>query len=230
MRASRRWQRCFATSAAISEAPAIERSLQTRALLFFYSNGNIAGCALALLGPALLFAGVIGTGWLLITAALYAAGFLLAGRPPAVQRRIEDTLSREEILARLDAMVRTALPHLTTEMTQRLQSIRTSIEEVLPRLVGAGVNDNDLFTVKQTVLRYLPETLANYVELPPVFRTTRALKEGKTARELLGEQLVLLDGKMQEVVANVASSDAQALLANGKFLEAKFKEPDFLAV
>jgi hypothetical protein len=31
------------------------------------------------------------------------------------------------------------------------------------------------------------------------------------------------------VVANVAASDAQALLANGKFLETKFKQPDFLA-
>ena len=207
----------------------MERSLRTRALLFFYSNGNIAGSALALLGPVLLFAGVIGPGWLLITAGLYGAGLLLAGRPPAVQRHIEDTLSREEIIARLDSMVRSAQPHLTDEMTARLQSIRTSIGEVLPRLMGAGINDNDLFTVKQTVLRYLPETLANYIELPPVFRNTRALKEGKTARQLLADQLVLLDDKMQEVVSNVASSDAQALLANGKFLEAKFKQPDFLA-
>jgi hypothetical protein len=203
--------------------------LQTRALLFLYSNGNIAGCALALLGPLLLFAGVIGGGWLLITAGLYAAGFLLAGRPPAVQRRIEDTLTREEMIARLDSMVRTALPHLTKDMAARLESIRASIGEVLPRLTGTDANGVDIFTVKETVLRYLPETLANYIELPPVFRSTRALKDGKTARDLLGDQLALLDEKMHEVVANVAASDAQALLANGKFLEAKFKQPDFLA-
>jgi hypothetical protein len=204
--------------------------LQTRALLFLYSNGNIAGCALALLGPLLLFAGVIGGGWLLITAGLYAAGFLLAGRPPAVQRRIEDTLTREEMIARLDSMVRTALPHLTKDMAARLESIRASIGEVLPRLTGTDAKGVDIFTVKETVLRYLPETLANYIELPPVFRSTRVLKDGKTARDLLGDQLALLDEKMHEVVANVASSDAQALLANGKFLEAKFKQPDFLAV
>lgn len=208
----------------------MERSLQTRALLYLYSNGNIAGCALALVGPALLFAGVINTGWLLITAGLYAAGYFLAGRPQSVQRRIEDTLTREEILARLDRMVRTALPHLTAPMATHLESIRTSIGEVLPRMMGAGTYDADLFTVKETVLRYLPETLANYIELPPMFRNTRVLKDGKTARELLSDQLVLLDDKMQEVVTNVASSDAQALLANGKFLETKFRQPDFLAV
>jgi hypothetical protein len=54
------------------------------------------------------------------------------------------------------------------------------------------------------------------------------LQEGKTARELMTEQLGLLDGKLREIVANVAASDAQALLANGQFLEAKFREPDFL--
>jgi hypothetical protein len=31
------------------------------------------------------------------------------------------------------------------------------------------------------------------------------------------------------VVAHVANADAQALLANGRFLEAKFRQPDFLA-
>jgi hypothetical protein len=62
-----------------------------------------------------------------------------------------------------------------------------------------------------------------------VFRSTHALKEGKTARQLLAEQLALLDDKLREIVANVAGADAQALLANGQFLEMKFRQPDFLA-
>jgi len=66
------------------------------------------------------------------------------------------------------------------------------------------------------------------VALPPAFRSTQALKDGKTARQLLAEQLALLDEKMREIVANVSSADAQALLANGKFLEMKFQQPDFL--
>jgi hypothetical protein len=205
------------------------KSLQTRLLLYLYSNGNIAGCALALLGPALLFAGVIGRFWLPITCGLYLAGWLLAPRPPELQRRIADTLTVEEILARLDEMIRRAAPHLTAPMQAHLDSLRTSIGEVLPRLIGARGDDGNLFTVKETVLSYLPATLANYLELPPMFRATRALKDGKTARELLAEQLALLDGEMRAVVANVAASDAQALLANGKFLERRFRQPDFLA-
>ncbi|RQO45070.1 hypothetical protein DBV14_24425 [Variovorax sp. KBW07] len=205
-----------------------ERSLKLRALLFLYGNANILGCALALLGPALLFAGFIDRGWLLITAGLYVAGLLLGRKAPELERRIEDSLSIEQTLERLDHVVAQAQPHLTEDMRKSLDSVRGSVGEVLPRLVGDRSNGDDLFTVRETVLRYLPETLANYVALPPAFRITHAVKDGKTARQLLGEQLGLLDAKLREIVANVASSDAAALVANGQFLEKKFRQPDFL--
>ncbi len=199
-----------------------------RALLFLYSSANIAGCALALLGPALLFAGVIASGWLMITGGLYIGGWLLGRRPPALERHIEQSLNVEQTLARLDDLVAHARPHLTDEMRSSLDSIRTSVAEVLPRLLASGSTANDLFTVRETVLNYLPETLANYVALPPAFRASHVLSEGKTAKQLLLEQLALLDTKMKEVAVNVADSDAKALLANGEFLHARFNRPDFL--
>ena len=206
-----------------------KRSFKLRALLFLYSNGNLIGCAAALLGPALLFAGVIDHGWLAITAGLYVAGSLLGRRSPELERRIEDSLTMEETLAHLDGVIASATPHLTIDMQGRLKSIRDSVAEVLPRLVGQATGGDALFTVRETVLRYLPETLANYVALPAAFRVSHQLQSGRTARELLTEQLDMLAGQMREVVANVAASDAQALVANGQFLQAKFHQPDFLA-
>ena len=205
------------------------RPFRLRALLFLYGNANLAGCALALLGPALLFAGVIGEGWLFITAGLYALGWLLGRRSPELERRIEDSLTLEETLSHLDAVIVSAGPHLTADMRAHLGDIRDSVVEVLPRLLGGGNGGDALFTVRETVLRYLPETLANYVALPAAFRTSHQLQAGRTARDLLSEQLGLLADKMREIVANVAASDAQALVANGHFLAAKFRQPDFLA-
>lgn len=205
------------------------RPFKLRALLYLYGNGNIAGCLVALAGPALLFAGVIDHYWLAITAGLYAVGVLLARRSPELERRIADTLTVEETLEHLDGVIRGAAGHLTEEMRTRLAAIRDSVAEVLPRLVGGAGGGDQLFTVRETVLRYLPETLANYVALPPAFRVNHPLEGGRTARVLLAEQLAVLDDKMREVVAAVASSDAQALLANGQFLQARFRQPDFLA-
>lgn len=206
-----------------------QRPLRLRVLLWLYSNANIAGCLFALLGPVLLFAGVIGTGWLWITAGLYAAGYLMARRTPELEQRIEDSMTAQETLERLDQIIARARPHLTDEMRAHLDSLRASIVEVLPRMAGARVHGDDWYTVRETVLHYLPETLASYVSLPPAFRLTQPLQGGHTARQLLTAQLDLLDGKLREIVANVAASDAQALLANGRFLEAKFQQPDFLA-
>ncbi len=205
------------------------RSARLRLLLWLYSNANIAGCVLALAGPGLFLTGVIDRGWLAITLGLYTAGYLAAPRSPALERTIQDSLTTQETLARLDALIAAARPHLTAEMAAHLDGVRTSVIEVLPRLTGSAAHDGNAFTVRETVFRYLPETLANYVSLPPVFRRTQPLQQGRTARELLGTQLALLDTTLRDIVANVAQSDAQALLANGKFLEAKFQHPDFLA-
>src|SRR5258708_15010455 len=65
-RADCRW--CSRKSGATSDSAATYRTrLMRRLQLFFYGNGNLAGLALALLGPVLLFAGVIGAGWGWIT-------------------------------------------------------------------------------------------------------------------------------------------------------------------
>ena len=203
-------------------------AFRTRALLFFYSTANLLGCTLALIGPALLFAGLISRGWLLITLALYALGLLLGRRTPDLEREIANSLGVEETLRHLDELATGAAPHLTPEMRANLQSIRDSVAEVLPRLLGQAPGGEDLFLVRETVLSYLPETLSNYAALPPAFRTTHPLSEGKTARQLMGEQLTLLEGKMREIVANVSASDAQALMANGQFLKQKFNRPSFV--
>lgn len=197
-----------------------------RAQLYLYSTRNIVACCAALIGPTLLFLGVINQGWLLITAALYAAGYFATPAPHVLDASLAQSLSLEDLVERLDQIVRDAKSQLQPAMIEHLESIRRSITEVLPRL-GRGFDDN-LFTVRETVLRYLPETLANYVALPPAFRATRVLKAGKTARDLLTEQLTILDDQLKEVVDNVARGDAEALLANGKFLEAKFRERAFL--
>ena len=219
-------------TASASQGEAL-RQVQLRLMLFLYGNANIAGCTLALLGPALLFLNVIGPWWWLITVGLYGLGWLLGAMPwgsnaPELERRIEASLSLEQTLSQLDALRERVAPALTPAMNLHLSNIRNAVSEILPRMIEAKTHDADLFTLRETVLRYLPETLANYVALPPLFRVSHPLQDGKVARDLLADQLALLDTKVREIVGNVSSADAQALLANGQFLEMKFRQPDFL--
>jgi len=202
--------------------------LSTRFQLYLYSTRNIVACAAALSGPALLFLGVIREGWLLITAALYVAGYFATPAPQILDAGLAQSVSFEALLERFERLVNEARAQLPPRMVALLDSIRRSIQEALPRLADTRAFDDNLFTVRETIARYLPETLANYIALPPMFRVTRVLKDGKTARDLLMDQLVMLDNQMKEVVGNLARGDADALLANGEFLEAKFRERDFI--
>lgn len=201
-------------------------SFKYRLLLYVYSTRNIIACLFALCGPCLLFIGWIQDYWLAITFALYIAGYLIIPAPRLIDAHTAGNISTEAMLVHLDAIIAQAEKHLTQAMRRHLLNIRAAIQEILPRIQSNA--SHDFFLIKETILRYLPETLANYTALPPVFRASHVLKEGKTAQKLLEQQLSLLDTQMQQILVNVAQGDAQALLANGEFLNAKFKEQDFL--
>lgn len=205
-----------------------ELTAKQRALLYLYSTRNIVACCAALLGPVLLFAGVIRDFWLPVTIGLYVAGYFATPGPRIVDADVAQSLSFDALMERLDRIIQEAKPQLPAAMAGKLDSIRASVTEVLPRLAEQGSFNDNLFIVRETVVRYLPETLANYMALPPAYRTTHVLKDRKTARDLLTDQLTVLEEQLHEVVANVARGDAEALLANGKFLEQKFRERDFL--
>src|SRR5262249_34081901 len=138
-----------------------ELPFSTRVLLYLYSTRNIVACAAALVGPLLLFLGVIREGWLFITAALYAAGYFATPAPRVIDAQLAQSLSLEALIERLDRIVGEARPELQPAMVQRLESIRESVREVLPMLADVRGFDDNLYTVRETVTRYLPETLAN---------------------------------------------------------------------
>jgi hypothetical protein len=107
--------------------------------------------------------------------------------------------------------------------------VRCSIAHALPWLVHGPSHEADLYTVRETVRRYLPDTLTHYFALPPSLRAGHAARDGKTAQQLLAEQLALLDEEMRRIASRVASPDVQALRANGRFLEARFGRPDVVS-
>lgn len=75
-------------------------------------------------------------------------------------------------------------------------------------------------------MEYLPTALRNYFSLPAQFANFYPLRNGKTARQLLGEQLDILDREMKAIVADYAVNDMQKLLAHGRFLEQKFHQDE----
>jgi len=197
---------------------------------YLYSPRNIAGCVLAFGGLGLLFAGVIGTGWPLIVAGLYAAGALgWPSRPPAAapEPAPPPEMPIEALAAHLDGLIAGAGSRLPEAALASLQGIRATLDDLLPRLAAleysSALSVEDSFEVQETLRRYLPDLLDGYLRLPPSFATGQPLDDGRTAAQTLSDQLALLDESIRQIAHEAYEGDAEALVASGRTLERKFR-------
>jgi len=131
-------------------------------------------------------------------------------------------LTADDVKWALSFVLDTISPEVPGDIRGRVERIQESILGTLPYIADVASSNHTVYVVRQIALEYLPQTLENYLNLPPQFANMEPLKEGKTARELLLEQLDLLNQEMQEVVTQFHRQDAEKLMVHGRFLDEKF--------
>ena len=193
-----------------------------RLLLYLYSTPNIVGSILGLIGLTLFFLGVIGSYWFLIVLGLYGIGVLVTPKSSPSELRLRNELTVDEIRAGLESLVNGIRKKVPKDIFTKVESITNSILQILPRIVDVNSSDYNIYTIRQTALEYLPETLERYLNLPRAYASIHPIKDGKTANQLLLEQLDLLDGEMKAIVQDFYQNDTQRLMAHGRFLQEKF--------
>lgn len=194
--------------------------------LYLYSNRNIAGCVLGLLGLGLLFVGVIDQGWPLIVLGLYGVGALAWPRNTLAESIVQTEISGEALVEHLQRLVKQVAKHMPPAALDSLRNIQQTLEELLPRLSelkrSGAMSAQAAFTVQETLRRYLPDMLSGYLKLPPIFARTQALKDGRTAAQTLSQQLQLLDESLKRISRDAFAGDAESLIVSERFLKEKF--------
>ncbi|WP_370288621.1 hypothetical protein [Nocardioides sp.] len=104
----------------------------------------------------------------------------------------------------------------------RMVRVMSTINQTLPRLSQLGLGSQEGYSVVAMATDYLPEALQAYLRLPRDWADTRPIDGPKTALMVLVEQLELLAATADEILDAANRADAQALVAHGRFLEAKF--------
>jgi hypothetical protein len=142
-----------------------------------------------------------------------------ADRPATVPRAPTEA----DILASL-ARVEVMLADGTAPavVRSRVARIDRTIRQTLPKLSQLGWGSADAYAVVATATDYLPEAVGGYLRLPRDWADTRPIEGGKTALMVLIDQLELLASTMSKMLDAANRADAEALIAHGKFLEAKF--------
>lgn len=192
-----------------------------RVLRYLGSGKNVAGCALALGGVGLHFAGVVGGIWPLVVPALYLIGALVVPSPPRPQA-VSGDLDAGGIQRALDGTLEMAMGRVPADVFAKLTSIRQRTLELLPKAADLPGGSQDLFVLQRTATDYLPTSVRYYVSLPADYATTRVVQDGKTPLQVLHDQLDLLDDEMAEIGDAVNQRDSDRLLAQGRFLEQRF--------
>jgi hypothetical protein len=194
--------------------------MKQRLLIYLYSTKNIVGSALALVGLALFFTGIVGALWPVVVIGLYGVGALVAPGTPSVD--LKEGFDPNDVRKALDQEVRMINGRVPADVLAEVQQIQQIILGILPRTGSLPPGSPELFVVQRTASEYLPTALESYLNLPRAYATLHPVQDGKTPKQVLMDQLTLLESKMSEVADDVHQNDTDRLLANGRFLEERF--------
>ena len=189
---------------------------------FLVSRKSLAGFALAGLGLALTFLGVLtGPLWLTIVVGLYFVGAILMPGKRAVDPRLDAAADAKTIREGLDELVRRVQFKVAPDILAKVDSIRKAILVTLDD-DDRGVADPTVYLIRQTALDYLPSALSAYLALPRIYAERRPTMRGRTPHDVLLEQLALMESKMHEAADAKLAHDSERLLENGRFIADRF--------
>jgi hypothetical protein len=191
---------------------------------YLYSRKNIVGSALAIVGLAIHFVGIVGgIVWLPITVGLYLIGALLVPGERDLALQLGAAQDASEIREGLAHLLRELRGKVADDLYAKVVRIQSSILATLETEGSMGdAADPNVYLIRQTAISYLPEAFQTYLRMPRLMAERRAIAGGRTPHDVLLDQLDLMDRRLADVADDMARHDSDKLLANGRFLAEKF--------
>jgi len=148
---------------------------------------------------------------------------LTGSTPPPEAAPTPGPPTEADIVAALDRVESLVAGGAVPSLVQsRVRRVSRTVRDTMPRLRNLGLGSHQAYSVMATATDYLPEAVGNYTRLPRDWADSRPIENGKTSLMLLVDQLDLLAATMDSILDAVLRADADALIAHGRFLQAKF--------
>jgi hypothetical protein len=145
-----------------------------------------------------------------------------------VETRTDPTISptpldADAMQAALHSLLEEVKNRLPQDMLEKVRAVASAVDDILPAYRAGGLDARDRFAVERTVDDYLPNAVRSYLRLPVAYRSSPLSDaDGRTANEVLSDQLDLLFERMSQVVDTAYRKDVEAFLVHGRFLQSKF--------
>ena len=190
------------------------------------SRRNAAGSLCGIAGVVLGVTGVVpGPWWPLAVGALYAAGALgLPRRATATtdEQPYDDRVDVARLRADVDTCREGLIGRVPTEVIKAVDRLALALGELFDRPDLLHRGSPETFVIQRLVDDYLPTALNAYVSLPRAFAGTHRLPDGRTPRQVLLDQLTLLEKVVRDATEDASRGEADRLLAHERFLADRF--------
>jgi hypothetical protein len=132
-------------------------------------------------------------------------------------------LDADAIQRALNNLLAEARKSLPPELMERVRGIASAVADLLPAYRSSGLDARDRFLVERTATDYLPSAVNRYLKLPQAVRSAPIPDvDGKTASQVLSDQLDILNRRLRQAVDTTYREDVEALVVHGRFLNSKF--------
>ncbi len=154
-------------------------------------------------------------------ASTLAGTAVTAAPPPAGRPRLAedgDPRTRSEVVASLDRLVANLNGLVDETDVAKVQRIRESAALALPSNdAPLDLTDHETWLLRQICIDYLPVALEHYTALPPD-RASEPVLDGRSARQVLDEQLALIESRLDQMATRTYQREAGGLLTHARFL------------
>jgi len=201
-------------------------SWQLRARRFLGSRGHVVGMLFAIAGIVMFSNGLVtGIVALALVPVMYATGYFLAERPRTRQMtQLEQRQATDAELVRdgLDGLLNQIRKQVPMDVYYRVRSIRDAIVFTLDNAGMMAVTDPNIHMVRRTATTYLPDALSTYLSLPRSYAESEPIQNGRTAYDVLMEQLSQMEQQTHRVARDLMARSSQDLVTHGRFISDRY--------
>lgn len=128
-------------------------------------------------------------------------------------------------LQQLDLAMEHAAAHLPQEAIDPLARLKESMVHCVALMAqsppGSTWMGEDQLYIREAVRRYLPDSLAAYLQVPSKDRAKLDIEDGKTALALLLDQLAMIQQHIDACTSRLTQDAGEALVRQQRFLATK---------
>jgi hypothetical protein len=115
------------------------------------------------------------------------------------------------------------IPEAAKERIRRLLACLNEIEALMAREQIPGFSKIDMEQMRDI---HLPKLVKSYIDIPPAHRSEIFRKTGKSAVIILNESLDQMQGRLDELMRNLAQHDIDAFTNNTRFIGQRYSDGD----